>query len=45
MSDDDNFSGERRGPDWWIWPVMALAMLGAIAGVVGSLARLFGFFG
>ncbi|WP_281408155.1 hypothetical protein [Rhizobium sp. P32RR-XVIII] len=34
--------GEPSGPDWWIWPVMAVAMLGAIAGVIASLARLFG---
>lgn len=33
--------GEPRGADWWIWPVMGVAMLGAIAGVIGSLAALF----
>jgi hypothetical protein len=33
--------GEPRDPGWGMWLLMGLAMLGAIAGVLGSLAALF----
>lgn len=36
---------EPSGPDWWILPVMVIATLFALAGVIGSLARLFGLLG
>jgi hypothetical protein len=39
MMPDDQ--GGPRGTGWRIWLLMALAMLGAIAGVIGSLAALF----
>jgi hypothetical protein len=37
--------GEPRDPGWGIWVLMGLATLGAVAGVVGSFAALFGFLG
>jgi hypothetical protein len=36
---------EPSGPDRWIWLLMGVAKIFALAGVIGSLARLFGVSG
>ncbi len=41
ISEHDKYSGDLREPGWGTWVLLAVAMLGAVAGVIGSLGVLF----